>query len=128
MFHVTSNYINILSVQYLQHVLLNKKMFISIFFVITLIVVINFIRKINKKPEGLESIPNVSTLEILWANLQQKNYDEIEDLIQRRSGDHGIYFVNINVTHFYLNFSYLLKNIYLFTFIELLRLSKYRKP
>ncbi|CAB4411849.1 unnamed protein product [Rhizophagus irregularis] len=40
----------------------------------------------------LESIPNVSTLEILWANLQQKNYDEIEDLIQRRSGDHGIYF------------------------------------
>jgi hypothetical protein len=103
-------------------------MFISIFFVIILIVVINFIRKINKKPEGLESIPNVSTLEILWANLQQKNYDEIEDLIQRRSGDHGIYFVNINVTHFYLNFSYLLKNIYLFTFIELLRLSKYRKP
>ncbi|CAB4438121.1 unnamed protein product [Rhizophagus irregularis] len=53
--------------------------------------IINFIRKFNKKPEGLENIPYISfisLLKILWAYFQQKNYDEVEDLVQELIGGH----------------------------------------
>ncbi|POG74196.1 cytochrome P450 [Rhizophagus irregularis DAOM 181602=DAOM 197198] len=66
-------------------------MFALIFFAITFGFIINFIRKFNKKPEGLENIPYISfisLLKILWAYFQQKNYDEVEDLVQELIGGH----------------------------------------
>ncbi|CAB4412438.1 unnamed protein product [Rhizophagus irregularis] len=65
-------------------------MFALIFFAITFGFIINFIPKFNKKPEGLENIPYISFISLLkycGLHLQQKNYDEVEDLVQELIGE-----------------------------------------
>jgi hypothetical protein len=61
-----------------------------------LVIIINYVRKGNKKPEGFENIPFISALPVAWAYLRQKNYDEVGDLIHKLSGGHEIYLVIIS--------------------------------
>jgi hypothetical protein len=57
-------------------------MFALIFVIISLAVVF-YIHKLNKIPKELENIPYTSALPLVWALIQQKRNDEIQDVIRK---------------------------------------------
>jgi hypothetical protein len=65
-------------------------MFIIIFFTILLIIIIHYVRNFTK---GIESIPYVSGLPMMWALIRRKPHDEVEEIMSKTSGVHEMYLV-----------------------------------
>ena len=89
-------------------------MFTLIFIAVISAIVIYYVRK-SIKPKGLENVPFVSVLPLVWAYIQGKYYDEIADLIYKISGGHDIYLVRQHYIYcilvrnnYYYNFTYAL--------------------
>uniref|UniRef100_A0A1D1YE05 Cytochrome P450 4F22 n=1 Tax=Anthurium amnicola TaxID=1678845 RepID=A0A1D1YE05_9ARAE len=76
-------------------------MFTLIFFAIIL-VIIYYVRKIDKIPKEIENVPFVSSLPVIWALLRQKPHNETQDIIHKSSKDHDIYLSRVG-TQVYLN-------------------------
>src|SRR5690349_20487847 len=78
-------------------------MFLLAIFFITLVIIIYYVYKTNKRPKDTDGIPSVSGLPYVWAILSKKSHDEVQDIIYKSSKGHEIFYF-VRYIHILIHF------------------------